>query len=156
MRKFLFLLTALVTMFSCNMIDKTFNEELALFVGTRSSEPLEQTVWQHKTDEEHDRFIYFKDGEINLFYGCIENEEIHRYSDYYSSSYKYTNGYVVTNLEYPLWGKRELTEKTTVVRYNSEFILYLDDDYYEFVITNPSTLDDLWMTITVNITPWQW
>jgi hypothetical protein len=56
-------------------------------------------------------------------------------------------------LEYPLWGKRELTEKTTVVRYNSEFILYLDDDYYEFVTTNPSTLDGLWMTITVNITP---
>ena len=50
----------------------SFQEELSSFLSTKASEPMEETLWKHVTGETFDRYILFKDGEIRLFYGTMD------------------------------------------------------------------------------------
>ena len=126
------------------------------FLSTRAEAPLESTIWQHDTGERYDRFLYFHDAETSLFYGLIDDGEIQRWSDFYTAPYALENGRIVTSLTYPLWGESIWTENVSVVSSVDAYSILVDDERYEFVGTDASSLDVMWMTITVNIiNPWE-
>lgn len=153
MRYFKYLLSLLLIT-SCVNLNDPFTQDLTQFVNTRSDAPLEQTVWRHTTNEEYDKFVVFHDEQITLFYGCIEDNKVQRWSDCYSAKYSFENGKIVTDLSYPQWGKKEYTEKANIIKNGNGFTLYINDDLYEFINNDLTPLDEMWMTITVNIVPW--
>lgn len=133
---------------------ETIDAELAAFVGTRSDAPLEGTVWELRTGEDYNRYLLFREGEISLFYGIVEDGELQRWSDFYSAPYALGNGVIATSLSYPLWGQKEVTQTAGVIRKAGGFSLYLDGDCYEYYGPYTEDLEGMWMTITVNIAPW--
>ncbi|MBO4924823.1 MAG: hypothetical protein J5382_11985 [Bacteroidales bacterium] len=132
----------------------TFNSDLSAFLQTRSDAPLEGTIWQHRTGDAFDRFILFENGQVSLFYGLDDPKGLQRWSDFYTAPYTLWNGTIDTALEYPLWGEKTLTQKASVVRSLGSFTIDLDGDTYVFYGDDVSGLDEMWMTITVTITPW--
>ena len=149
MRRILPLLVALVVACTANLAT-----ELSGFLQTRSDAPLEGTVWEHQTGEKYNRYVSFRNGEMSLFYGLVEAEGLHRYSDFYSSPYALKGGLIVTELSYPLWGHRAATESVSVVKSKSSYTIDLDGDEYIYYGPYTESLEELWMTITVNIVPW--
>ena len=150
MRKFLPLIVALVVSCTANLAT-----ELSGFLQTRSDAPLEGTVWEHQTCEQYNRYVTFKDGEMSLFYGLTDTEGLQRWSDFYSSPYALKGGLIVTELEYPLWGHREVTESVSVVKSKSAYHIDIDGEDFHYYGPYTEDLEELWMSITVNIAPWE-
>ena len=134
-------------------VDK-FNSDLSAFVGTRSDAPLEGTIWQHRTGDAFDRFIWFENGQVSLFYGLDDPEGLQRWSDFYSAPYALQKGTIDTSLEFPLWGERAKTQKASVIRSLGSFTIDMDGDAYVFYGNDATGLDEMWMSITVTIKPW--
>ena len=151
MRRILPLLVALVVACTANLAT-----ELSGFLDTRADAPLEGTVWEHNTGEKYNRYVLFKDGEMSLFYGLVEPEEgLQRWSDFYSSPYVLKGGLIITELSYPLWGHREVTESVSVVKSKAAYTIDIDGEDYTYYGPWTNDLEELWMTITVNIAPWK-
>ena len=151
MRRFLPLLVAVVVACTANLAT-----DLSGFLSTRADAPLEGTVWEHQTGEQYNRYVTFRNGEMSLFYGVVEQDELQRWSDFYSSPYALKGGLIVTELTYPLWGHREVTESVSVVKSKGAYTIDLDGDAYTYYGPYTEDLESMWMTITVNITPWQY
>lgn len=127
---------------------------LASFVGTRADAPLEGTIWECQSGEEYNRYLLFQDGEVSLFYGLIEDGELHRYSDFYPAPYTLHKGHIDATLSYPLYGERILTESGSVQAVADAYEISLGKDVYHYFGPYTEGLEELWMTITVNIVPW--
>ena len=56
--------------------------QLSEFVGTKASEPLEGTIWEHITGEQLNKYVLFEDGAFKLFYGMVWDDELERWSEY--------------------------------------------------------------------------
>ena len=150
MRRLLPLLVAIVVACTANLAT-----ELSGFLQTRSDAPLEGTVWEHQTNETYNRYVTFRDGKISLFYGLEAEEGLQRWSDFYSSPYALKGGLIVTELSYPLWGHREVTESVSVVKKQSSYTIDIDGEDFHYYGPYTEDLEELWMSITVNIVPWQ-
>lgn len=151
MRRILPLLVALVVACTANLAT-----ELSGFLQTRADAPLEGTVWEHQTGEKYNRYVSFRNGEMSLFYGLVAEEGLQRYSDFYSSPYALKGGLIITELSYPLWGHREVTESVSVVKSKSAYHIDIDGEDYTYYGPWTNDLEELWMTITVNIAPWKY
>ena len=90
--------------------------DLAEFLHTRSAEPLESTIWEHKTGDGYDKYLLFRGGEMSLFYGLVENDELQRWSEFYSAPYYYDGGALITYLSYPEWGEMVRTNEVKIVK----------------------------------------
>ena len=150
MRRILPLLVALVVACTANLAT-----DLSGFLQTRSDAPLEGTVWEHNTGEQYNRYVTFRDGEMSLFYGLVEQDGLQRWSDFYSSTYALKGGLIVTSLEYPLWGHREVTESVSVVKKQSSYTIDIDGEDYTYYGPWTDDLNDQWMTIIVTIADMQ-
>ncbi|MBR4757670.1 MAG: hypothetical protein IK084_02570 [Bacteroidaceae bacterium] len=93
---------------------------------------------------------------MSLFYGLVDAGELQRWSDFYSSPYALKGGLIVTELSYPLWGHREVTESVSVVKKKASYTIDLDGDAYTYYGPWTDDLESQWMTITVNIVPWSY
>lgn len=151
MRRILPLLVALVVACTANLAT-----ELSGFLQTRADAPLEGTVWEHNTDEKYNRYVSFRNGEMSLFYGLEAEEGLQRWSDFYSSPYALKGGLIITELTYPLWGNRETTESISVVKKQSSYTIDIDGEDYSYYGPYTNDLEEMWMTITVNIVPWSY
>lgn len=151
MRKFLPLIVAIVVACTANLAT-----ELSGFLQTRSDAPLEGTVWEHQTGEKYNRYVSFRNGEMSLFYGLVEAEGLHRYSDFFTVPYALKGGLILTELSYPLWGHREVTESVSVVKSKSAYHIDIDGEDYAYYGPYTESLEDLWMTITAPIAPWSY
>lgn len=130
--------------------------ELSEFLQTRADALLEGTVWEHQTGEKYNRYVSFRNGEMSLFYGLEAEEGLQRWSDFYSAPYALKGGLIVTELSYPLWGHREVTESVSVVKSKSAYHIDIDGEDYTYYGPYTESLEELWMTITVNIAPWSY
>ena len=131
-------------------------EGLAAFLGTRADAPLEQTVWHHATGQDYDKYVWFQDGEMRLFYGLQDQDGIQRWSEFFTAPYGLENGLIAVSLTYPNYGSRLETNTASVVRAASAYEIDIDGERYVFAGTDASTFaEDMWMTITVNIVPWE-
>ncbi|MBR6270158.1 MAG: hypothetical protein IKR30_06290 [Bacteroidales bacterium] len=130
-------------------------EGLASFLDTRADAPLEGTVWEHQTGEKYNRYVSFRNGEMSLFYGLEAEEGLQRWSDFFTAPYALEGGLIVTELSYPLWGHREVTESVSVVKSKGAYTIDIDREEYTYYGPYTEDLEDLWMSITVNIVPWQ-
>ena len=151
MRRFLPMLVAVVVACTANLAT-----DLSGFLSTRADAPLEGTVWEHNTGEQYNRYVTFRDGQMSLFYGLVDAGELQRWSDFYSSPYALKGGLIVTELSYPLWGHREVTESVSVVKKKASYTIDLDGDAYTYYGPWTDDLESQWMTITVNIVPWSY
>ena len=140
-----------------------FEEELSSFLSTRALEPLENTIWEHQTGEEYNRYILFQEGEASLFYGFYGalpkalggNVELQRWSDFYSSPYFFVDGKVITSIEYPLWGEIIPTEKAEIVKAGEGYTLCVNEDIYTYFGPYTDTIEGMWMIIHVGVNPWE-
>ena len=150
MRHFLILAALVLTACTANL-----SNELSEFLQTRSDAPLEGTVWEHNTGEQYNRYVTFRNGEMSLFYGLMEQDTLRRYSDFYSAPYALKGGLIVTELTYPLWGHREVTESVSVVKSKGSYTIDLDWDAYRYYGPWSDDLNDQWMTIIITIADMQ-
>lgn len=148
MKRLLFLAALVLTACTANL-----SNELSEFLQTRSDAPLEGTVWEHNTDEQYNRYVTFRNGEMSLFYGREDRDTLHRYSDFFIAPYALKGGLVITNLTYNLYGRQE-TESVSVVKSKAAYIIDIDGEDYHYYGPYTESLEKLWMTITVNIVPW--
>ena len=134
-----------------------YHEPLAGFLSTRSSDPLEGTVWMAASQDEFRRMLLFQDGAVRLFYGLIDGMEMQRWSDYYSAPYSLSDDatFVTTELVYPIFGEKELTERVTVVAADEGYCLVTELDTYEFVGGYSHDLDERWTLVFTTIQPWE-
>lgn len=132
-----------------------FQEELSSFLSTKASEPLEETLWRHVTGETYDRYILFKAGEIRLFYGKLEDDEIQRWSEFYSAPYTLGEYSVTTDLSYPVYGTNECTERITIIKSGQQFDIHTENETYTYAGKYTDTLEGMWMTIIATPVPWK-
>lgn len=133
----------------------SFQEELSSFLSTKASEPLEETIWKHVTGETFDRYILFKDGEIRLFYGTIDDGELHRYSTFYSAPYTLDDYSVTTDLTYPIWESNECTERITIIKSGQQFDIHTENETYTYAGKYTVTLEERWMSFIATPVPWK-
>lgn len=159
MKHFLLIIIAIFPLALCTRPEinneAEFNTKLSEFVGTRAAQPLEGTVWEHKTTEDFNRYLLFLNGEASLFYGLVDNGKLQRWSDFYSSPYVLRDGTLETNLTYPLWGSTIKTESVSVVKLEDTFHISVDGESYTFLTTDLTGLDGMWMIIFANPVPWE-
>lgn len=147
--KRLLLLLALLAL-SCT---PTLEQELSSFLSTRSSEPLKNTIWEHNTGEQYNRYLYFSEADVSLFYGLVEGGELQRWSPFYTSPYVLWGGEVRTSLTYPLWGYDEHTQSASLIR-GDGFTIDLDGDLYEYYGSKVNEIEGQWMLIIASPMPW--
>lgn len=157
--KFLFLLlVGVLTFVVCHK--PVENDENAIFyefsksIGTRSTDAIENTVWEYVSGSEYNQYIWFKDNKANLFYGLVEGNELQRWSDFFTSDYKIEDGMVKTDISYPEWGKTEKTENATLLKIEDSYSLSMNGKMFNYVTYDISGIDGYWMTITVTVAPW--
>ena len=148
--KRLLLLLALIAL-SCT---PTLEQELSSFLATRASEPLKGTIWEHQTGEQYNRYLYFSEADVSLFYGLTEDGELQRWSPFYSSPYALEDGVVTTSLSYPLWGHTEYTETATLIK-GEGFTIEMNGDTYEFYGPYTESIEGQWMWLFAGTTPWE-
>ena len=149
-RLLLFLLLFAV---ACTKI--TPEQELSAWLSTRAEEPLAGTIWEHKTTEDYNRYLYFSRSDVSLFYGKTEDGELHRWSEFFTAPYTFQGRLIRTSLSYRLWGHTEVTETASVVE-GDGYTIHLDDDVYEYFGTDVGDIFiGEWMTIRVDIAPWE-
>lgn len=146
MRRLLPLLVALVVACTANLAT-----ELSGFLQTRADAPLEGTVWEHNTGEKYNRYVSFRNGEMSLFYGLVDAGELQRWSDFYSAPYALKGGLIVTELSYPLWGHKEVTESVSVVKSKSAYHIDIDGEDYTYYGPWTDDLDGQWVIFYVAI-----
>ena len=146
-------MTAILVLGCTKQYVPTMEEQIAEFLSTRSTAPLEGTIWEHVTGEDYNRYIVF-DGNAKLFYGLVEDGELQRWSDFYEAPYELIGGVVVTSIEYPVWGFKEVTGRVQVIKAEDAFIINVNGDQYHYYGNNLDEIEGQWMIITVNITPW--
>lgn len=135
--------------------------ELSAFFGTRSNAPLEGTIWVTADESEFNRYIYFDDGRIYLYYGEIEDGVMCRWSELYSAPYTLFNGKILTCLSYPSYGKTINTERLEIIRGDNNYTFTADGIPFTYVGDYATYAEDLqyqWMYIYANITrliPWE-
>lgn len=127
--------------------------DLSEFLHTRSEEPLESTIWEHQTGGQYDKYLLFRGGEMSLFYGLVENDELQRWSEFYSAPYYYDGGLLFTYLSYPEWGERVRTNEVEIIESNGYTIIAGGEDYTYY---SPYTedIEGQWMLITAVPKPW--
>lgn len=150
MKRLLILAALLLAACTANL-----SSELSEFLQTRSDAPLEGTVWEHNTGEQYNRYVTFRDGEMSLFYGREDRDTLHRYSEWFTAPYILKGGLIITNLTYNLYGRQE-TESVSVVKSKAAYIIDIDGENYRYYGPWSDVLNEEWMTITVNIMPWQY
>lgn len=133
----------------------TFQEELSAFLSTRADEPLNGTIWEHRTGEEYNRYLWFDSGTVRLFYGCEEDGGLHRYTDFWSAPYALVDGQLFTSLSYPLWGHTERNEMAEVIRSAGVFTLEVRGESYHYYGNDTQEIQDLWMVIFAHPVPWE-
>ena len=151
---YIFLAALLLNACTANLGPVTFDEGLASFLGTRSDAPLEGTVWEHQTGEKYNRYVSLRNGEMSVFYRSMFQDTLCRYSDFFTAPYALKGGLIITDLSYPLWGHKEVTESVSVFEYKSWYTIGLDGEDYHYYGPYTKDLEELWMSITVNIVPW--
>lgn len=162
MKNFINLIILLTTILyiSCvesNSIKKAdYHTELSTFLSTKATFPLEETVWMEESDNEFHKMLLFKDGNVSLFYGLIDNGEMQRWSDYYSAPYNLSNSasFITTELTYPIFGEKEFTEILNIIKSDSEFFITTDTDTYKYVGNYSSDLEERWTLVYIGIEPW--
>ena len=155
------LLTLAICVVSCSTVP-TVEQELSAFLSTRSEQPLKGTIWEHQTGEQYNRYLWFDDADVSLFYGVYEalpasfggKVELQRWSDFYTAPYLLWDGEVRTSLSYPLWGEREHTEGISIVKAGAGFTLSAGGDEYTYFGPYTEEIEGMWMVITVGINPW--
>lgn len=150
-----YIATALVTVRCVKASNPPVDELLSEFLPTRASAPLESTIWEHKTGEQYDKYLLFRGGEMSLFYGLVEGDELQRWSEFYSSGYVYDGGIVYTFISYPQWGKDEYAHNAYIVEVGNGHTMRVNgvDDYTYF---SPYTedIEGQWMLIIAEPAPW--
>lgn len=132
---------------------QTLEQELSSFLSTRSSEPLKGTIWEHQTGEQYNRYLFFDEADVSLFYGLVEDGELQRWSPFYTSSYVLWDGEVRTSLTYPLWGQEEHTQSASLIR-GDGFTIDLDGDTYTYYGSKVNEIEGQWMLIIASPMPW--
>ena len=131
---------------------QTMEQELSSFLATRASEPLKNTIWEHQTGEQYNRYLWFSEADVSLFYGLVEAGELQRWSDFYSAPYAIKDGIVVTSLSYPLYGKTEYTESASVVK-GDGFTIEMNGESYTYYGNDVDEIQGYYMFINVTIPP---
>ena len=140
-------------LFACqpNPIDRNLSE----FLSTRSAEPLESTIWEHKTQDEYNRYISFREGVASLFYGTYEDGELQRWSEFYSGPYYCHDGKLLIALTYPLWGDTKIARNEEIVAHADGYTIVIDGDEYFYWGPYTEQIEGQWMFIFAGITPWE-
>jgi len=168
MKKLFYILALIAVLIcGCHKIDTpqlTINDEIANIIGTRSSEPLEGTIWEHQTGDEYNQYIWFNDGQANFFYGKfgpemrdngVIEDQLQRWSDFYSAPYTFDDGVVIADISYPEWGKTEKTENMKVFVVENSCTLNVNGKEFKYFSSDASDIDEeMWMIINIGIVPW--
>ena len=148
--KRILLLLALVAL-SCT---PTLEQELSSFLSTRASEPLNGTIWEHKTGEQYNRYLWFDKSDVSLFYGLAEDGELQRWSEFYSAPYLFDGNEVETALTYPKWGEKEHAYSITIIRSGGDYTISAGGDVYSYFGPYTTDIEGQWMLITAVPKPW--
>lgn len=153
MKRILIILIGILTIVSCHTIKvESFSKELSEFAVTKSSEPLNQTIWECEA-KVFNKYLYFTRDSVSLFYGTHAKGELQRWSDFFTAPYKIDDGYLVTNLNYKEWNEKEVNT-INIVKSNDSYYMNIDGDIYTLTNYNPTDIEGFWMTINVDIVPW--
>ena len=133
---------------------KTVSSDISEFLHTRSDAPLENTIWEHETDGDYNRYLVFSEGNAGLFYGLTEGGELQRWSEIYQAPYTFVDGKVITSIEYPFYASKELVNRVNVVKAMAGYEIEAEGERYTYYGNDLDEIEGQWMIITVNITPW--
>ena len=151
MKKIAFILLAFLAL-ACT--PQTMEQELSSFLATRSDEPLKGTIWEHQTGEDYNRYLYFSEADVSLFYGLVDEGELQRWSPFYSASYVLWDGEIRTSLTYPLWGQEEHTQSASLIK-GEGFTIDLGGDTYTYYGSKVNEIEGQWMWLYAGIGPWE-
>lgn len=138
---------------SCTAV--TPERDLAEFLQTRSDEPLNGTIWEHKTGEQYNRYLYFSRSDVSLFYGVYEDGELQRWSDFYTSPYLFDGNEVETALTYPKWGENEHAYSITIIRSGEGYTISAGGEEYTYYGPYTEDIEGQWTLIIASPMPWE-
>lgn len=142
-------------MISCNPLNfnKKFNDELSTFTSTKGNDPLAETIWEYNTSEQFNKYLYFSNDTINLFYGMIWDNKLERYSDFFSAPYTLKNGVLYTNLIYKDWYTKEIYD-IDIIKSENIFYMNANGEIFNFTEYSSEDIKDLYTLVIVTIQPW--
>lgn len=141
----------LFLLLSCTAISP--ERDLAEFLHARSAGPLESTIWEHKTGEDYDKYLLFRGGEMSLFYGLTEGDELQRWSEFFSAPYYYDGGALITYLSYPEWGERVHTNEVEIIESNG-YTISAGGEEYTYYSPYTEDIEGQWTLIIAEPAPW--
>ena len=150
MKRILLFLAFLFLALACT--PKTLEQELSTFLATRSDEPLKGTIWEHQSGEQYNRYLWFSEADVSLFYGLVEDGELQRWSPFYTSPYLFSGNWVEVALAYPLWGHTEYTKTADIIK-GEGFTIDLSGDTYEYYGPYTESIEGQWMFIFAGVAP---
>ena len=137
-------------------IESVVNDFITM-IGTRSDAPLSGTVWECDMEGKYNLYLLFGDeGVVSTFYGKIDDEYgLQRWSDFYEGTYSVNKGQIGIDLTYPSWGESSAINTIGMVRVQDDFTLVSGDGLvFRYYGKDVEGLDEIWMTLFVDIMPW--
>lgn len=152
MKRLIYILFLALLALSCT---PTLEQELSSFLSTRSDEPLNGTIWEHKTGEQYNRYLWFDKSDVSLFYGVYEDGELQRWSDFYTSPYLFNGNEVETALTYPQWGENEHAYSITIIRSGDDYTISAGGEIYTYYSPYTTDIEGQWTLIIASPMPWE-
>lgn len=134
--------------------EATVPQELSLSIGTKSTDPFDNTVWQCVTGERYNRYLHFHDGIVSLFYGAVWEGDLERCSEDYDGSYTIQGDCLLCSLAYPNYGGQLLIRTLDCLKVNGSFSLSSDIGIYDYYGRYTPDMDRIWISIIADIKPW--
>ena len=157
MKKIILVLIFSILLLSCSRQEVAIPsalEDFATFALTKSDAPFEQTIWEHTTDNTYNTYLYFHDDVVSLFYGKNDGE-LQRWSDYYDGSFSIDNGRISINLSYPDYGQTACIYTINIIKGDAYTLTDNLGNTYAYYGQYTDNLEDMWMSITAKIVPWE-
>jgi len=130
------------------------SELLSAFLSTKSTQPLENTVWKAPTGETYDHFLLFREGQVKFFYGLEEEGELQKWSPFYSAPYTLEQDGIHTDLSYPYFNHTIYNNHIGLIQSQGAFTIKTQDDVYTFHSMYTEDLEYTWVLVYAPITPW--
>ena len=155
---------AILTIMSCSCSIKPqesapeneppISELLSAFLSTKSTQPLENTVWKAPTGETYDHFLLFREDQVKFFYGLEEEGELQKWSPFYSAPYTLEQDGIHTDLTYPYFNQTIHNNHIGLIQSQGAFTIKTQDDVYTFHSMYTEDLEYTWILVSAPITPW--
>lgn len=129
-------------------------DDFATFALTKSDAPFEQTIWEHTTDNTYNTYLYFHGDVVSLFYGKNDGE-LQRWSDYFDGTFAVDDGHISVSLSYPDYGHTACIYTINIIKSDAYSITDNLGNTYAYYGQYTDNLEDMWMSITAKIVPWE-